>query len=268
MNQISFMSANFVARQLDYKLTGDWGQGEQATRTYFQPLASFGERFDALLAEIAGLGFRAVDLWTAHLGPGWATPEHVEIARGTLARHGLVVTSLAGWFGATIDELEQHCQLAAALGCPLLGGVTTVLAHDRAGAIALLERYDLVLGLENHPEKTAAELLAKIGTNHSGRLGICFDTGWFGTQGYDAARAVEELGPALVHVHLKDVQAAGAHDTCAYGEGVVRVEACVRALRQIGYSRGISVEHEPTTGNPAGAVRASLELLRSWLGRP
>jgi L-ribulose-5-phosphate 3-epimerase len=265
MTVISFMTANYVARQLDYHMTRGWGQGDKAAQEYFRPVETFGERFDALLAEVVGLGFGAIDLWTGHLSPAWATPAHVELARELLERHGLPVISLAGWFGSTVEELAQSCALSAALGCRILGGSSSALEKDRAAALALLERHDLILGLENHPEKTPGEMLAKVGADHGGRVGVCVDTGWFATQGYDAARAVEELGDALVHVHLKDVLAAGAHDTCGYGRGIVPLEACVRALRRIGYTGGISVEHEPEDRSPNDEVRESLALLRGWL---
>jgi L-ribulose-5-phosphate 3-epimerase len=38
MNLISCMSANYVARQLNYQRTGGWGQGETATNLYFKPI--------------------------------------------------------------------------------------------------------------------------------------------------------------------------------------------------------------------------------------
>jgi len=265
MNTISFMTANYVARQLDYNMTAGWGQGDRATQEFFRPIATFAERFDAMLAEIAGLGFTAIDLWTAHLYPTWATPEHIAAARDLLAKYRFPVVSLAGWFGSTPEELEATCRMAEALGCRVLGGSTSMLEKDRARTVATLKTYGLVLGLENHPEKTPAELAAKIGDAGEGTVGACVDTGWFGTQGYDAARALEELKDLLVHVHLKDVLAAGAHDTCGYGEGVVPIQACVATLRRIGYTGGISVEHEPEHANPNDAAVASRKLLEGWL---
>ena len=67
MTQISFMTANYVARQLDYNMTEGWMQGDDAVNAYFAPIATYAERFGALLAEIQGLGFTAIDLWLAHL---------------------------------------------------------------------------------------------------------------------------------------------------------------------------------------------------------
>jgi sugar phosphate isomerase/epimerase len=267
MTTISFMSANFVARELGYAMTGGWGQGDQATQAQFRPPESFAAHFDALLAEIAALGFQSIDLWTGHLNPSWATPEQIEAARALLAAHGLRVASLAGWFGASEAEFEQSCHFAVALDCPILGGSTGLLAHDRPATLELLRRHGLLLGLENHPEKTPAELLAKIGDNGDGLIGACVDTGWFATQGYDAAQAIEELRDALVYVHLKDVRAVGAHDTCGFGEGIVPLRACVAALRRIGYSGGISVEHEPEDRDPRTEIAASYDLLQEWLSQ-
>lgn len=267
MNTISFMSANYVARQLDYNMTRGWGQGEKATSEYFQPIETFPERFDALLREIVGLGFGAIDLWLAHLSPSWATSQHIDAARDLLAKHGLPVVSLAGWFGSTPDEFAATCRLATAVGCRVLGGSTSVIEKDRAFVVRMLKEHGLRLGLENHPEKTPVELRARIGDGGEGTIGACVDTGWFGTQGYDAARALEELGDVLVHIHLKDVLAEGAHETCGYGEGIVPVEGCVRALERMGYAGAISVEHEPEHASPNDAAVRSLALLKGWLGQ-
>jgi sugar phosphate isomerase/epimerase len=265
MNTISFMSANYVARQLGYNMTGGWGQGDRASNEYFRPIETFPERFEEMLLEITDLGFTAIDLWLAHLNPAWATAEHVASARDLLAKFGLPVVSLAGGFGATPEEFAATCRLAVELGAPLLGGRTPLLEKDRQAVISLLKQHGLKLGVENHPEKTPADLLAQIGDDGGGTIGACVDTGWFATQGYDAAAAIEELRDVLFHVHLKDVLAAGAHDTCGYGKGVVPIERCARTLQRIGYAGAISVEHEPEHYSPNDDCVAALALLDGWL---
>ncbi len=265
MHPISFHTANYVARQIGYNMARGWGQGDTATQEYFKPIETFRERFEEIVKDIHDLGFRALDLWTAHLNPAWAAPEHVIAAHDILKKYQMEVPSTGGWFGSTLEEFEASCKLAAALGIKVLGGSTTVFQKDRPGVIRMLKEYDLLLGLENHPEKTPQELLDKIGDSGDGRIGACVDTGWFGTQGYDAAKALEELRGHLMLVHLKDVLAPGAHDTCRYGKGVVPVERCVRVLQRIGYTGAISIEHEPEHGDPTEDVRASAAMLREWL---
>jgi len=69
----------------------------------------------------------------------------------------------------------------------------------------------------------------------------------------------------IVHVHLKDVVSSGAHETCRFGQGCVRIEQCVRALQAIGYGGAISVEHEPARFDPTQDCIANVQLLASWL---
>jgi L-ribulose-5-phosphate 3-epimerase len=264
-NIISFMSANYVARQLNYYMTDGWMQGDGATQDWFRPLASFRARFDDFLLEIKALGFVAFDLWLAHLHPEWASPEHIAIAREVIAKYGLRVVSLAGDFGASREAFMRTCALAKALDVSILGGGTALLADDRAALVTMLREQSLKLGVENHPEKTPADLLARMGAGDEDVIGAAVDTGWFGTQGYDAANALGELRTRLFHIHLKDVREVGAHNTCRFGEGVVPIERCVRTLRDVGYSGAISVEHEPETFDPTHDVRASYRMLKEWL---
>jgi sugar phosphate isomerase/epimerase len=256
---IAFMTANFVARETGYAMHG-WGHGDRATNETFSPLETYEERFDALLGDVVALGFDAVDLWGAHLNPDWATDEHVEAACRSLARHSLQVATYATWTGPA--NVERACELALALDTSLIGGGVSGEPEEIAPVLA---KYGVRLGIENHPERTPAELLAKI-ERGDGALGATVDTGWWGTQGYDAARAIEELGEHVLHVHLKDVRALGEpHDTCRWGEGIVPVEACVRALQRLDYAGAIAVEHEPETVDPTEDVRSMRAELAAWL---
>ena len=266
MNLISFMSANFVARQLDYNMTEGWGQGDRATNDYFRPIETYAERLEALFLEVQAMGFAAIDIWTGHLNPQWATPAHVAIAQEKLASCKLQVASLAGGFGNTPEEVEKSCQLAVAMGTTVLGGNSGLLKTDRPTLIAILKTYGVRLGIENHPEKTPQELLDKIGDGGDGTIGAAVDTGWFGTQGFDNVLALVELRNHLFHVHLKDVLAVGAHETCRFGKGIVPIARCVETLDRIGYTGAISVEHEPDHFDPTADVRASLRQLRRWMG--
>jgi sugar phosphate isomerase/epimerase len=268
MHTISFVTANYVARQVNYSMSGGWGQGDQATNQYFRPLETFAQRFEEIVTDIKALGFDALDLWTAHLHQTWATDQHIRIARDILHTHQIKVVSLAGGFGATPREFEAACNIAVEVGAKLLGGMTPLVFINRAFVVATLNKYDLRLGIENHSEKTPDEMLAKIGDGSGGRIGTTVDTGWYGTHGYDAAQAIAQLGEHVLHVHLKDVLAAGAHNSCRYGQGSVPIEACVRTLLKIGYRGAFAVEHEPDYGDPTADCKAAFDLLRGWLAAP
>jgi L-ribulose-5-phosphate 3-epimerase len=256
---ISFTTANYVAREVGYAMHG-WGHGDRATNEAFAPLATYPEKLDELLGDVAALGFGAVDLWGAHLGADWATDEHVEIAVDALHRHGLTVTTYATWVGPA--NIERACELTVALGASIIGAG---FSGDPQALAPVLAKHGVRLGVENHPEKTPADVLAKIAAGGE-MFGATVDTGWWGTQGYDAARAIEELGEHVLHVHLKDVLALDEpHETCRWGEGIVPIEECVRVLQHMGYTGAVTVEHEPETFDPTDDVRAMREQLEGWL---
>jgi sugar phosphate isomerase/epimerase len=255
---VSFMSANEVAREVGYRMHG-WGHGDGATNDAFRPLDTYAGRFGALLDRARVLGFGAIDVWGAHLNPEWATDEHVDAAMAALDERGMRVASYQVY--APSPHLERACAIAERLGTGVLSGFVPV---EDERLPSLLERHGLVFGLENHPEPTPQTMLDKVGDLP--RVGVCVDTGWFGTQGYDAPRAIEELGARVVHVHLKDVLHEGEpHDTCRWGDGVVDIEGCVRALQRIGYTGAISVEHEPETYDPSDDIRDLRVQLEGWL---
>jgi sugar phosphate isomerase/epimerase len=258
---ISFMTANYVARELGYGATDLWGPFDEATNAAFEPIETFPARFEELITSVADLGFDAIDLWFGHLNWRWATPEHVTSARNVLERNGVRLVSLAGSIGTTTADVEAACRLANALGVDLVAGPGDIVRDLHAEVVAVLETHDVRFGLENHPEKTPDEVFAAIGTE-SHVLGAAVDTGWWATQGYDPVKAIHELSGRLFHVHLKDVEEPGTHVTCMHGEGCARISDCVDALLALGYSGPVSIEHHSFTRDPGpecGLALAQIE---------
>ena len=191
MNAISFMSANFVAKELGYGAADEWGPFDSATNAAFEPLETFGDKFEALLDSITAIGFDTLDLWFGHLNWRWATPEHVAIARDALERNGIRVVSLAGSIGETAAEAQAACRLASSLDVDLIAGPGDLVRRDRDGVVAALEAEGVRFALENHPERTPSEILDAIGDHEM--LGAAVDTGWWATQRYDPVAAIHVL---------------------------------------------------------------------------
>ena len=261
---LSFMSANYVGKELGYGAADEWGPFDDATNAAFEPLDGFPARFDELLATIAGLGFDTIDLWFGQLNWRWATAAHVAHARESLTRHGLHVVSLAGSIGATTDELTAACRLANDLDVDLIAGVGEVVRRDRDGAAAVLRAHGVRFGLENHPERTPQDVLDAIG-DAADVLGAAVDTGWWATQSYDPVAAIGELSNRLFHVHLKDVEEPGTHISCMHGEGCANVAGCVEKLLELGYSGPVSIEHEPYDRDPTEECVRMLARIREQL---
>lgn len=262
-SEISFITANFVAREIGYSMS-DWGEGDRATQEYFRPIATYPDRIGAMLDDVVAMRFDTIDLWGAHLHCDWATDEHIDAANSAIAERELTVSGMAA-FCTTLELLEGFSKLAASVGAPTIEGGSGLFTTDRAEALAVLTHYDVTFAIENHPEKTPVEVLEVIGDGADGRLGAASDTGWWATQGYAPADSIRDFGDHLFAVHLKDIRAEGGHDTCRLGDGVADIEECVRALGEVGYSRAIGIEHEPEAYDPRPEIVESRAMLESWL---
>ena len=241
-----------------------WGDGERAAQLYFRPLETYAARLGTLLDEIVELGFENIDLWMGHLNPDWATLEHVVLAREILARRGLQVMSLAGYFGDTLDQFEAACQLALALRVLLLAGNSRCLIDHRADTLALLRKYSLVLGIEN--ETATAEVVSNlVGDQDADVLGAIIDTGSFDENGGDSVAAIERLGSRIRQVHLRNCLSRTNSEAARFDAGLVPMPAVIRALRDVNYAGGISIEHVAYGFDPREDCRCNLEWLREQL---
>jgi L-ribulose-5-phosphate 3-epimerase len=250
--RIAFHTANLVARFTNYRFElKNWGEQHQKTVALTDEAA-----WTAICREIAGAGFRAVDIWEAHAAPESLTREKAGRWKRILDDHGL---RAVGYGGGLRRETLQICQW---LGIPHVDGGLRGQTPEQA--TALCREHGVSFNLENHPEKTAAEALAKVGGGNEW-LGICVDTGWFGTQGAKVPDAIRACGKFVRHTHIKDVKAAGAHETCLLGEGVVDVPGCLAVLREIGYTGWYSWEDEPENRNPFDSAVRNREWLEARL---
>ncbi|WP_336786659.1 sugar phosphate isomerase/epimerase family protein [Paenibacillus sp. MMO-177] len=262
--KLAFMTANYVAEALQYRPGLEWGAYQEETFRKFHS-ASFGYEFERLVDRIKQLGFDALELWVAHLDPVQATPEMIRTAVSMLERYELQVVSYTPSFRTPHtgkDEIKKIYETAKAIGAPVLANG---FHPSNASAIFELGRqFRIKYGIENHPEKNAQEVLSQI-DGFVPWIGSTLDTGWFATQGFDPVRAVQELKEHLVHVHLKDVVAAGSHDSCALGQGIVPVADVISELKAINYQGALTIEHEPMDHDPSDEVRESLVYVKKLL---
>lgn len=262
--RLAICTANYVAKEVEYRLSPfNWGVADRATTEAFHG-PRFAGKFRELLETVRSLELDAIDLWKAHLDPQVATDDMVGKAVDLLREYGIRVVSYSpSMHNVTEAQARRAFEVARAIGVPQFGGGF----DPRLGGMVdgLAREYGIRVGIENHPEKSPQEIIQKIGP-YAATIGACCDTGWWGTQGYPAARAVRELGDHLFHVHLKDVKEAGTHHTVPYGDGVVDIAGCVTALQEIGYAGYVAVEHEPEDHDPTEETRRSLRILRDLLG--
>jgi L-ribulose-5-phosphate 3-epimerase len=265
MSTLSFGTTNYVAREVRWEKGHGWPGADKATTEAFSPIETFRERFDDLLGDVRGLGFEGIDFWTAHLNGAWATDEHLAIANELLRERGLTVTQIMGAF-YSVEDIDRGSRVAAALGAPVVGGIIDLPDDDLAGFLPTLRERGVRVGIENHMEPTAEQVLERVKAFGDDTVGTTLDVGWYGARGYDPVRAIDVLDGHILAVHLKDVPELDAHHSCAWGEGIVPVERCVERLRANGYDGVLMVDHEPFDHDPSEECRQMLATLRQWLG--
>jgi L-ribulose-5-phosphate 3-epimerase len=264
MPQLSFISANYVARALNYNGVEDWMAHDAATIQ-----STNAETFAAVARDVKNAGFNAIDIWTGHANYAQHDAQHFADVKRICAEHGLQITSYAGGFSVQkLEDFDAPFSAMKALGAPIFaGGISGLPDAELAPLVqAACEKHDVRWGFENHPQKTTAEILSKIGNGECSHCGVALDTGWCGTQGLDALEAAKAVRDHLFILHLKDVEAVGAHDTCAVGEGVVPCEAVVKYLLDSGWNGTICIEHEPYNRDPMPEILRSVERVQSWIG--
>lgn len=251
MSKIAFNTANFVARVSDYRFQlRNWMAQHDATIAQTDENA-----WRDICCDIAEAGYHAVEVWEAHAAPEVMNKERARTWRSIMDDNGLTPVAYAGGLR---PETIEICQW---LGISHIDGGLRINVGE---ANHLCRESGVGFNFENHPQKSAAEILAQI-NGGSDVLGVCIDTGWLGTQGVDAPTIIRELGPLIRHLHLKDVSAAGGHETCVLGSGVVDIAGCVAAAKEIGYQGWYSWEDEPENRNPLQSAVQNREYIENLL---
>jgi len=265
MNTISFITANFVAREVGYALTEGWHQGNNATNDFFRPIDTFPKRFEALLKEIKLMGYPAIDLWVAHLHWAWAGKEHAKIATSLLNKHRLQAASMVGNFGATRLEFEAACKLANAIEVRVIVGQAPFLNTNRAEAVELLRKYKLEIALLNTNESNPEALQELVGTDNHHIIGIALDVGSYYKSGGDILSTLEEIAPNLRLVQLKNLRSQEEATTSLFEKGCVPLQETVDKLIELRYNGPLCIEHHPFDKDPSEDCQHNLELVKTWI---
>jgi L-ribulose-5-phosphate 3-epimerase len=242
---------------------------------------------------IARAGFPGVELgcvcgYCEHLKPEQMSKADMRAVGKLAESFGLAITSVAGHIdlefplvgkgpASTAEgyrRLRGRIDLAGELGVPI---VNTGLGVAEAGE-SLDELYrglnelldyaaarNVKIGLESHAGLTetaraSLELCRKIAREH---LGINHDAGnvrlYVGIDPVaDLAAVADQIGPWLIHVHIKDHRGAkGDWDFPPLGEGSIDLAALAALYRRIGFKGPFSLEIEfkgPDSTDPAAEL--------------
>ncbi len=193
------------------------------------------------------------------------TEELFRSARIKLDRAGIRCVS---YYTATIKEdqdLENAVRFARLLGSSNVTGDATGSILNRIDRRFTQEQ--LTFGIHNHyfkGEKFAYEspedvLSALAGLSKT--VGATADVGHFASCGHDPVDAVRKLGPRLIVVHLKDIQAVDGEVNVLLGTGISKISAVMQELHRQNFAGLVAVEYEKE-GDVNDDMRQDMEFAR------
>ena len=236
------------------------------------------------IRKAAEIGADGIQVFTTR---GEMLPENLGPAqrselRAFIADLGLVLSATCSDFGhGLVDEahnrillpqIKANIDLAVDLGTPIITTHIGRVPDDRTNPVwgilaralnnigAYAEKRGVRLATETGPEpgSTLADLLNMLDTE---AIRVNFDPANFIIYGYDYQKALEDLGPYIVHTHAKD--AAVSKGEVPLGQGDVAWPWYISKLQNLGYDGFYTIEREAGP-DPIGDVQKAIAFLRSF----
>jgi sugar phosphate isomerase/epimerase len=234
------------------------------------------------LDAIAGIGYLGVETVDVPGGDPVA-------ARRALDAAGLAVASSHTW--ARTDDLDGFDRAAA--GVAALGADTIIVSGsgftsvevveafaDRLNGVArVATRHGLRLGYHNHdPEMRPLDgvpVYRRLLDRLDPTVVVQLDIFWVAVGGADATEVIDELGPRIISLHVKDGETLPGSATggepfvnVPVGDGLVDIGSAVAAAEAYPGIEWLIVEFDHVGGSPIEAVRRSFtNLTGRGLGR-
>lgn len=188
---------------------------------------------------------------------------------------GLLVE--VGTRGIAPAHLRRYLQIAVDFGSPILRVVVDTADHHQdvpdiidilRGMLPEFEQHNITLAIENHDRFRAAQLVAVMQALDSPHVGICLDTvNSFGSLEGPAV-VVEQLGPYVVNLHVKDFTIGRVGHNMGFvlagtpaGEGMLDVPWLLAALDKNGRDYSAIIELWPA---PEGDMAATVAKEMAW----
>lgn len=154
-------------------------------------------------------------------------------------------------------------------------GIGVIVAGDPAPETLpriekFVKEYDIRIAIHNHgPEDklwhSPLDVL-KVVKGMDPRIGCCIDVGHTVRAGTDVVQAIQEAGPRLFNVHMKDLTSFQDKESqVAVGDGMMPVRKMFDALIAAKYQGFVDLEYEIHPEDPMPGVIASFAYMRGVL---
>ena len=167
---------------------------------------------------------------------------------------------------ADIRNKFEYCKRA---------GIGVIVAGDPApGTLPRIEKfvkeYDIRFAIHNHgPEDklwhSPLDVLKAVG-NMDPRMGCCIDVGHTVRAGTDVIEAIQQVGPRLFDMHIKDLTDFQSKESqVAVGDGMMPVRRIFETLIAMKYNGFVDLEYEVHGDDPMPGVISSFAYMRGVL---
>jgi sugar phosphate isomerase/epimerase len=167
---------------------------------------------------------------------------------------------------ADIRSKFEYCKRA---------GISVIVAGDPAPEVLpriekFVRDYDIRFAIHNHgPEDklwhSPLDVLKAVG-NMDPRMGCCIDVGHTVRAGTDVVEAIQQVGPRLFNMHMKDLANFQSKESqVAVGEGLMPVRRIFETLIAMKYSGFVDLEYEIHADDPMPGVISSFAYMRGVL---
>lgn len=177
--------------------------------------------------------------------------------------------------GAIYFSKDDDADIRAKFDYAKRAGIPVIVAGDPTEeTLPKIEKfskeYDIRIAIHNHgPEDklwpSPLDVLKAV-SHKDPRMGCCIDVGHTARAGTDVVEAIQQSGPRLFNIHMKDL--ANFHDKesqVAVGEGIMPVRKMFEALIAMKYRGFVDLEYEIHPDDPMPGVTASFSYMRGIL---
>jgi sugar phosphate isomerase/epimerase len=224
---------------------------------------------NAAIRMIRELNAPYVSVKEFHL-PYLLPPGELAKAAAQFQKAGLTVTSSGNNAMQKDDDadIRSYFEYAKHAGIPMLVIAPT---HTTLPKIErFVKEYNIAVAVHNHgPEDrhfpTPQSVLEAV-KGMDRRVGLCMDLGHSARAGADLIGSIEQAGPRLLDMHIKDLKDFSAKAAqCGVGEGAIPVREIFKALKKVGYTGCVNLEYEIHADNPLPGMKQSLAYMRGVL---
>jgi sugar phosphate isomerase/epimerase len=204
-------------------------------------------------------------------------PQQEATALADYAAAGISLHAAGAIYFAKDEEADirskfEYCKRA---------GIAVIVAGDPAPQTLprlekFVEEFDIRIAIHNHgPEdrlwRSPLDVLKAI-QGMDPRIGCCIDVGHAARAGTDVVQAIQEAGPRLLNLHMKDLTSFQSKESqVAVGDGIMPVRAMLEALIAMKYQGFVDLEYEVHPDDPMPGVISSFAYMRgvlTGLGQP